>query len=229
MSKPTPTPKEWPTDADNTETERMEFMNNTDFLELKNTNPAEFAGAFICIQPILLRFEGLTFAKSNLKFAIIGSNSTLTMINYYAPQIGKAYPAFSTFDIDAYLNHVYVTITQKMPEKDRKDALQKYDSYKDHPKDAILCVFRYKDVEKLIPLSKLVDEKIINKLTLTPANKEKIIEMRAMFTQKAAERKTENGKIYETSNTKENGKSSSETVLMIYFPVTYIGKKKIPQ
>lgn len=76
-------PKEWPADADKIEQERAKFVDTVDFPSIKKSDPQNFACSFIAAQPIRLKFEGLDSKKRDTKFAIIGSNTTLTTFNYY--------------------------------------------------------------------------------------------------------------------------------------------------
>ncbi len=201
----TPTPKDWPADADKTLAQRTKYMNGIDFLKLQKDDTKVYAASFIIIQPILLQFRGLQSSKQNLKFAIIGSSTTLNMINYYAPKIGKNEP-LSTFDEDQYLEHVYIKLTEKLGEKDRKRISDEYEKYKNNPKEAMLCVIRQNDEDRLIPLSQLINEDVKAKLQKNAPNKDMIVSKRKEMAESAVENDSE-----EQSDRKGSDKKQTDT------------------
>lgn len=179
-----PTPKgEWPVDAEATLEEREKLMNANDLLALQKKNITEFAATFIVVQPILLQFNGLNMSKKGLKFGIIGANCGLTMINFYAPKIGKE-PVLSTFDENQYLEHVYVTLTKGMEKEARDIILEEYEKYKKNPKEAMMCLVKQNGKETMICLADLVNEKVIESLKNSGLpDKNAIVQKRNMFTE----------------------------------------------
>jgi len=217
MASKLPTPSDWPEDADKTLKEREKYLKSKDLLKLANSSQTEdiieFASSFIVVQPILLQFQGITMNKK-IKFGIIKSNVSLSMINYYAPKVG-AIPQFSTFNLDEYMEHVYIKMTEKMTEKDRKNIKGHYDKYKNNPKEALLCVLMDQNGDELlIPLSQLITDKVLTKLKNNPPNKDVIFKRRDVMAKNSEKNNDDEKKQKtfenDTEDIKNNGDSKSK-------------------
>lgn len=161
-------PKSWPEDAEKTHEERMNLMNKTDFLKLRDEDPKMFVARFILIQPISLTFEGLTMKDNQTKLSIIGASPRLNRFNYYAPSykaIGVNNP-LSTYEAMEYMNHVYGTIAKNLPEPAYSEAQKAYEKYKNNPTKAFILRLQYKGKPVHISLADLITEELLQKVHL---------------------------------------------------------------
>lgn len=173
-------PTGWPDDADKYREAQLKDQNEIDFLELQKTDLRTYVRTLLTMLPIPLRFKGLTLLPG-FKFAIVRANTTLTLINFYAQQVGDC-PECKTFVLSEFFNHIYCVLTKGMtPGKQSYiAAMQAYETYKNNPVEAISCVFRYQGKDVAIPLSQLVNDRIVEEIRkwVKPLKKEDILQFK---------------------------------------------------
>jgi hypothetical protein len=214
-------PREWPADANLTLSGRLREQDSIDWIELKKRDVVLFGATFISMQPIMLTFRGSKSNKHN--FAIIGSNRTLSTLNFYAPKIGKV-EGISTFDVRAYLYHIYVVLLAGSSPEVVAGGRAAYDKYvNSNPYDAIYCIFQTNGQSFNYKLSTLVNDDVINSLKKTVEAGSGGLDPRA-FVKRKREEYIEYGNQVESKTSSKEEKQEQQQPIEV--PESDSGEKK---